>query len=74
MGAKSSIEWTDASWSPIRARNAAGKIGWHCERVSEGCRNCYSESMNKRLGTGLEGGATVTVDEMEFVLQKGEPA
>ena len=50
MGDKSRIEWTDASWNPIRAR-CAGKVGWHCEKVSEGCRNCYSESMNRRLGT-----------------------
>jgi len=62
MGSKTSIEWTrgddgsaGATWNPIRARNlATGKIGWHCEHVSEGCRNCYSESMNRRLGTGLD--------------------
>lgn len=33
MGDKSSIEWTDATWNPIRG----------CSRVSEGCRNCYAE-------------------------------
>lgn len=33
MGAKTKIEWTDASWNPIRG----------CTRVSEGCRNCYAE-------------------------------
>jgi protein gp37 len=55
MGAKSKIEWTDASWNPIRARDkATGRIGWHCEHVSEACRNCYAEGMNKWLGTGLE--------------------
>jgi protein gp37 len=55
MGAQSKIEWTDASWSPIRARNlATGKIGWHCEHVSDGCRNCYAESINRHLGTGLD--------------------
>ncbi|HKH29062.1 MAG TPA: DUF5131 family protein [Sphingomicrobium sp.] len=54
MAEKSTIEWTDASWSPIRARNrATGKIGWHCEHASPGCVNCYSEGINKRLGTGL---------------------
>lgn len=62
MGDKTKIEWTDASWTPIRARvwqtldEVSGKerVGWHCERVSEGCRNCYAEGMNLRLGTGLE--------------------
>lgn len=62
MGATSKIEWTDATWNPIRARvfeiqgDGSGKerIGWHCEHVSEGCRNCYAEGINIRLGTGLE--------------------
>jgi protein gp37 len=54
MGEKSSIEWTDASWTPIRAIDLkTGKIGWYCEHSTTGCINCYSESMNKRLGTGL---------------------
>ncbi len=55
MGEKTGIEWTDSTWSPIRARNlSTGKTGWHCEHVSEGCRNCYAESINRRLGTGLD--------------------
>lgn len=38
------IEWTDATWNPIRG----------CSRVSEGCRNCYAESMaNRYSGPGL---------------------
>ena len=69
MGNKTKIEWTatvnadgsvtpGASWTPIRAKrnvlNFQTRIGWHCEHVSEGCRNCYAESMNKRFGTGLD--------------------
>lgn len=55
MGSVSKIEWTDSTWNPIRARNlATGKIGWHCEHASEGCRFCYAEGMNRRLGTGLD--------------------
>lgn len=62
MGAKTSIEWTDASWTPIRARawEQSGdgvvkeRIGWHCEKVSAGCKNCYAEPINRRLGTGLD--------------------
>jgi protein gp37 len=54
MADRSKIEWTDASWNPIRARNkTTGRTGWHCEHVSEGCRNCYAEGFNRRLGTGL---------------------
>ena len=57
------IEWTDASWNPLRARRndatpleteIATWVGWHCERVSPGCQNCYAEKLNeKRFGTGL---------------------
>jgi protein gp37 len=28
------------------------RVGWHCEHVTEGCRNCYAERFNQRLGTG----------------------
>lgn len=57
MSDNSKIEWTDASWTPIRARLKAdpARKGWHCEHVSEGCRNCYAETFNRRgLGTGLD--------------------
>lgn len=58
MSDRSKIEWTDASWNPVRAtrinvRDGATRTGWHCEHVSEGCRNCYAERINLRLGTGL---------------------
>lgn len=54
MADKSSIEWTDASWTPIRARNTeTGKVGWHCVHKSDGCKHCYAERMNLWQGTGL---------------------
>lgn len=54
MADKSAIEWTDATWNPIRARNKkTGKVGWHCEHATTGCEFCYAEGFNKRLGTGL---------------------
>lgn len=65
MSDNSRIEWTDATWNPVRAmshRPLPGaepgdlgdmKLGWHCEHVSPGCANCYAEPMNRRLGTGL---------------------
>lgn len=53
MGDKSKIEWTDATWNPIRAQSLlTGKPGWHCEHVTPGCENCYAERLNLRLGTG----------------------
>lgn len=58
MAENSKIEWTDASWNPVVAiDNDTGKVGWHCEKVSPGCANCYAERMNMRnlpnRGTGL---------------------
>jgi protein gp37 len=64
MADRSAIEWTDATWNPIRARAKHPRnlkngtaivdpVGWHCEHVSEGCRGCYAEALNLRLGTGL---------------------
>lgn len=57
---KGGIAWTDETWSPVRARlieiqdDGSGKerIGWHCEKVSPACANCYAEALNLRLGTG----------------------
>lgn len=39
MSGKTKIEWTDASWNPIRG----------CSRISEGCRNCYAERVAARF-------------------------
>ena len=33
------IQWSDATWNPIRG----------CSRVSEGCRNCYAEYISARF-------------------------
>jgi protein gp37 len=49
------IEWTDASWNPLRARREPDShLGWACVRVSAGCTHCYAATINKRLGTGLD--------------------
>ncbi len=37
--AKSSIEWTEATWNPVTG----------CTKISEGCKNCYAERMARRL-------------------------
>lgn len=39
MGSKTSIEWTDATWNPVRG----------CSRVSQGCVNCYAETIAARF-------------------------
>lgn len=39
MASKSGIEWTEVTWNPTTG----------CDRVSEGCDNCYALAMAKRL-------------------------
>lgn len=61
MSDGTAIQWTDATWNPVRAKYSTTddvgqvlKTGWHCERVSPGCQHCYAERINeKRFGTGL---------------------
>ena len=51
MGDRTGIEWTDATWNPTRG----------CTRVSDGCVNCYAETMASRFsdeGQPYEGLAT----------------
>lgn len=44
MGDKTKIQWTDATWNPLRG----------CSRVSDGCRNCYAETVANRFsGPGM---------------------
>lgn len=44
MSDKTSIQWTDATWNPIRG----------CSRVSPGCEHCYAEGVAARFsGPGL---------------------
>ena len=38
MSQASSIEWTDATWNPVRG----------CTKVSPGCKNCYAETFAER--------------------------
>jgi protein gp37 len=39
VSANSSIEWTDATWNPIRG----------CTKVSPGCKHCYAETFAERF-------------------------
>jgi len=51
MGYNTKITWTDATLNPYRGTKGT----YRCTKVSEGCRHCYAEAMNKR---GLHGGIT----------------
>jgi len=39
MSETSTIEWTDATWNPVRG----------CTKVSPGCKNCYAERFAERF-------------------------
>ena len=59
MSASSKIEWTDATWNPVRG----------CSRVSEGCRNCYAE----RWSAGPYGAASPSTDEKFAIFGNSGP-
>lgn len=44
MASLSKIEWTDATWNPVRG----------CTKVSSGCQNCYAERFAERF-RGVQG-------------------
>ena len=39
MSEKSTIEWTDATWNPVRG----------CTKISPGCKHCYAETFAERF-------------------------
>ena len=39
MSVQTSIEWTDATWNPVRG----------CVKISPGCKHCYAERLANRL-------------------------
>jgi protein gp37 len=49
---RTGIEWTDFSANPLKYRDGQGRVVWGCVHVSDGCRNCYAESLAKRYGRG----------------------
>src|ERR1700733_12704215 len=44
MSGTSKIEWTDATWNPVRG----------CQKVSPGCKNCYASTFAERF-RGVKG-------------------
>lgn len=54
---QTSIEWTDFSINPIRARDIrTGAVGHYCEKVSPGCAHCYSSKFQPRFHMPTFGG------------------
>jgi len=66
---KTKIEWTESSWNPVTG----------CDKVSDGCLNCYAEKMAFRLkamGTkGYENGFKLTLQyhQLEKPLKLKKP-
>lgn len=65
----SKIEWTEATWNPSTG----------CDKVSSGCKNCYAETMAKRLqamgAPGYENGFEFTLmpDRLDAPLKVKKP-
>jgi protein gp37 len=60
---KSKIEWTDASWNPVRG----------CTKVSPGCKHCYAETFAERF-RGVHGHPYEQGFDLRLVPEKlGEP-
>lgn len=66
------IEWTDRTWNPVTG----------CNKVSQGCKNCYAEVMHRRLrgmfpekySRPFLDGAEMHVDVLEDPLRWKKPA
>lgn len=72
MPNKTNIEWTDYSSNPLYVTvKETGKRGWHCDKPSAGCGHCYSETLNKRFGTGLAFKAS-NAEMLDFHLSENE--
>lgn len=63
MSDKSKIEWTDATWNPVRG----------CTKISPGCLHCYAETFAERF-RGVPGHAFEFGFDLRIVPEKlGEP-
>lgn len=63
MSEHSSIEWTDATWNPVRG----------CTKVSPGCAHCYAETFAERF-RGVPGHPYEQGFDLRLVPEKlGEP-
>jgi len=63
MSFESSIEWTDATWNPVRG----------CTKISPGCKHCYAETFAERF-RGVKGHPYEQGFDLRLVAEKlGEP-
>ena len=59
MSDNSRIEWTDATWNPVRG----------CTKVSPGCKHCYAETFAERF-RGVKGHPFEFGFDVKLVLEK----
>jgi protein gp37 len=59
MSDKSTIEWTDATWNPVRG----------CTKISPGCKHCYAERFAERF-RGVKGHAFEQGFDLRLVPEK----
>ncbi len=63
MSFESSIEWTDATWNPVRG----------CTKISPGCKRCYAETFAERF-RGVKGHPYEQGFDLRLVPEKlGDP-
>lgn len=69
MAAASKIEWTEHTWNPVTG----------CTKISAGCKNCYAETLAKRLkrmgASGYANGFKLTLqpDRLRDPLDRKKP-
>ena len=66
MSDKSKIEWTDATWNPVRG----------CTKVSPGCVHCYAETfaepVSRRAGAiPSNSGSTCGLSRRSLAIRSG---
>src|SRR5580700_6695112 len=59
MSANSKIEWTDATWNPVRG----------CKKISPGCKHCYAAAFAERF-RGVSGHPYEQGFDLRFVPEK----
>ncbi len=63
MSLNSGIEWTDATWNPVRG----------CTKISPGCKHCYAETFAERF-RGVKGHPYEQGFDLRLIPEKlGEP-